>query len=336
MDSQLGRPPIHKPHNVPSRSSTSAPTRPAPPTPATPSTLRSPPGPPSTAVFIPEGEFQLNRHVVLPNNVTLDRRRQLVHDHHRPPDPGDRPRRLGRPHRPRHLRQVRRRRRQPERPHLELRHQGRRTGAARPRPGQRHRRCARRRLDRHRPVHRPHQGRPVVRRPVQRAHRHEQRDRQPDRGRPQPAQGVSHVLVQNNFFRNTGDDGMAMWSENAADHDNRFDHNTVQTPVLANGIAIYGGRDNTVSNNLVADPIREGSGLQVGSRFGATPFAGQPEVRRQHHGPGRHLRAQLEHRPRRDLDLRPGELDQRRTSRSRTTTSSTTPTTRSCWCPTSR
>ncbi|MDX6253784.1 MAG: hypothetical protein QOJ11_118 [Frankiales bacterium] len=87
-------------------------------------------------------------------------------------------------------------------------------------------------------------------------------------------QGISHVLVQNNFFRNTGDDAMAMWSEHDADHDNRFDHNTVQTPVLANGIAIYGGRDNAVSNNLVADPIREGSGLHIGSRFGATPFEG--------------------------------------------------------------
>ena len=48
----------------------------------------------------------------------------------------------------------------------------------------------------------------------------------------------------------------------------------MQTPVLANGIAIYGGTDNTVSNNLVADPIREGSGIQVGSRFGAEPFTG--------------------------------------------------------------
>ena len=45
---------------------------------------------------------------------------------------------------------------------------------------------------------------------------------------------------------------------------NTFDHNTVQTPTLANGIAIYGGTDNTVSNNLVADPIREGSGLHAG------------------------------------------------------------------------
>jgi hypothetical protein len=86
--------------------------------------------------------------------------------------------------------------------------------------------------------------------------------------------GISHVRVTNNFIRNTGDDGMAMWSEAHSDYGNRFDHNTVQTPVLANGIAIYGGHDNVVSDNLIADPIREGSALHAGSRFGATPFSG--------------------------------------------------------------
>ncbi len=87
--------------------------------------------------------------------------------------------------------------------------------------------------------------------------------------------GVTNSLAQNNFVRNTGDDGLAMWSQHTANANNVFDHNTVQTPTLANGIAIYGGTDNTLSNNLIADPIREGSGIQVGSRFGATPFAGQ-------------------------------------------------------------
>ncbi|HWD84076.1 MAG TPA: glycosyl hydrolase family 28-related protein [Kribbella sp.] len=86
--------------------------------------------------------------------------------------------------------------------------------------------------------------------------------------------GVSNVRATNNFVRNSGDDGMAMWSENLADHDNVYDHNTVQTPVLANDIAIYGGRDNAVTDNLVADPIREGSTLHAGSRFNATPFEG--------------------------------------------------------------
>jgi hypothetical protein len=86
--------------------------------------------------------------------------------------------------------------------------------------------------------------------------------------------GVTDSVVSNNFVRNTGDDGLALWSEKTEDARDTFDHNTVQTPVLANGIAIYGGTDNTVSNNLVADPVREGSAIQVGSRFGAEAFTG--------------------------------------------------------------
>jgi hypothetical protein len=86
--------------------------------------------------------------------------------------------------------------------------------------------------------------------------------------------GVTDSVVSNNFIRNTGDDALAMWSEKTEDSGNTFDHNTVQTPVLANGIALYGGTDNTVSDNLIADPIREGSGIQLGSRFGAEAFTG--------------------------------------------------------------
>ncbi len=93
-------------------------------------------------------------------------------------------------------------------------------------------------------------------------------------------QGVTNSRVVNSLIRNTADDGLAMWSQavrgqpGVADANNVFDHNTVQNPALANGIAVYGGRDNTVSNNIVADPVREGSGLHAGSRFGSTPFAG--------------------------------------------------------------
>jgi hypothetical protein len=86
--------------------------------------------------------------------------------------------------------------------------------------------------------------------------------------------GVTHSTASNNFIRNTGDDAMAMWSDGTEDANDTFDHNTIQTPVLANGIALYGGTDNTVSNNLIADPIREGSALQLGSRFGSQPFTG--------------------------------------------------------------
>ncbi|WP_367133516.1 glycosyl hydrolase family 28-related protein [Saccharothrix sp. HUAS TT1] len=87
--------------------------------------------------------------------------------------------------------------------------------------------------------------------------------------------GVTGSVVRNNFVRNTGDDGLAMWSEHQQDVGNRFERNTVQSPVLANGIALYGGTDNALVGNLVADPVREGSGIQLGSRFGAQPFTGQ-------------------------------------------------------------
>ena len=93
-------------------------------------------------------------------------------------------------------------------------------------------------------------------------------------------QGVTNSTVVNSLIRNTGDDALAMWSQTVGgrpqveDSGNVFDHNTIQSPVLANGIAVYGGRDNTVSNNVVADPVREGSGLHAGQRFGSTPFAG--------------------------------------------------------------
>ncbi|MFE1906844.1 glycosyl hydrolase family 28-related protein [Streptomyces gardneri] len=86
--------------------------------------------------------------------------------------------------------------------------------------------------------------------------------------------GVTDSLVRNNFIRNTGDDGIALWSEKTADARNTVARNTVQSPTLANGIAVYGGADTTFAGNLVADPVREGSGLHAGARFGAEPFTG--------------------------------------------------------------
>ncbi|PYC78257.1 mycodextranase [Streptomyces tateyamensis] len=90
--------------------------------------------------------------------------------------------------------------------------------------------------------------------------------------------GVTDSTISQNFVRNTGDDGIALWSQPAADQRDLIDHNTVQTPVLANGIALYGGTDLTVNGNLVADPVREGSAIHLGTRFDAVPFAGTVKV----------------------------------------------------------
>jgi hypothetical protein len=90
--------------------------------------------------------------------------------------------------------------------------------------------------------------------------------------------GVTDSVAAGNFIRNTGDDGLAMWSEKTENARDAFVANTVQTPTLANGIALYGGVDATVARNLVADPIREGSGIHLGTRFGAEPFAGKQAI----------------------------------------------------------
>ena len=87
--------------------------------------------------------------------------------------------------------------------------------------------------------------------------------------------GISHVIVEESFFRNNGDDGIASWAENLANHDIIIRHNTVVAPILANGVAIYGGHDIAVNDNLIADTLTEGGGLHLGNRFGAVPLSGK-------------------------------------------------------------
>jgi hypothetical protein len=87
--------------------------------------------------------------------------------------------------------------------------------------------------------------------------------------------GVSDAIVENFFIRNSGDDGLAAWSGGAADHHIAFRHNTVIAPILANGIALYGGHDLAIRSNLVADSVTEGGGLHLGNRFGAIPLSGR-------------------------------------------------------------
>jgi hypothetical protein len=86
--------------------------------------------------------------------------------------------------------------------------------------------------------------------------------------------GVTNSTVTNSDIRNTGDDGIATWADSSegADASDTISNNTVQLQMLANGIAIYGGHDNTVSGNLVVDTgITQGGGIQVGQRFNSTP-----------------------------------------------------------------
>ncbi|WP_420706208.1 discoidin domain-containing protein [Streptomyces sp. 351MFTsu5.1] len=80
------------------------------------------------------------------------------------------------------------------------------------------------------------------------------------------------VRVRNNFLRNQGDDALAMWSLYVPDTDSSFDNNTITQPNLANGIAIYGGTDIAVRNNLVSDTNALGSGIAISNQKFLDPF----------------------------------------------------------------
>lgn len=80
------------------------------------------------------------------------------------------------------------------------------------------------------------------------------------------------VRVRQNFLRNQGDDALAMWSLNAPDVDSSFENNTITQPNLANGIAIYGGTDITVRDNLISDTNALGSGIAISNQKFLDPF----------------------------------------------------------------
>jgi hypothetical protein len=92
--------------------------------------------------------------------------------------------------------------------------------------------------------------------------------------------GVTNSKVTNSDLRNLGDDGLATWADTNADANDSFDHDTVQYPILANGIAIYGGHDNFVTDNRVIDAgLTQGGGIHVAQRFASTPL-GRTDVLR--------------------------------------------------------
>ncbi|WIX84578.1 discoidin domain-containing protein [Amycolatopsis sp. DG1A-15b] len=85
---------------------------------------------------------------------------------------------------------------------------------------------------------------------------------------------VTNSTLRNNYLRNNGDDGLALWSNGQADAGNTIANNTVVQPNLANGIALYGGSNNTVSGNLVQDTNALGGGYLVANRFNSVPLSG--------------------------------------------------------------
>jgi hypothetical protein len=92
--------------------------------------------------------------------------------------------------------------------------------------------------------------------------------------------GTSDSVVEQCHIRNTGDDALATWSPSGdwssktLCRRNRFLHNTIELPWLANCIAIYGGADHEVTGNHLSGTVFSGGGVLVSSGFDALPFEG--------------------------------------------------------------
>lgn len=86
--------------------------------------------------------------------------------------------------------------------------------------------------------------------------------------------GTSNSVVTQNDIRNTGDDGIAMFSRGVADENILISWNTVSNPWLANHIAAYGGKDITISHNLLKDSVLNGGGVNISTNFKPQVFQG--------------------------------------------------------------
>jgi hypothetical protein len=93
--------------------------------------------------------------------------------------------------------------------------------------------------------------------------------------------GTSNSVVENSHFRNTGDDAIASWSPKGSgvNTNNVFRFNTVQVPWRANCIAIYGGADNKIEDNLCYDVVTY-PGILIAQQFNSNSFGGTTLIQR--------------------------------------------------------
>ncbi|RED64884.1 S-layer homology domain-containing protein [Cohnella lupini] len=100
--------------------------------------------------------------------------------------------------------------------------------------------------------------------------------------------GTSNSMIEQTHIRNSGDDSVALWSqkpegvseEESRTSGNTIRFNTIQLPWLADNVAIFGGRDNKVQDNVLADTVGFGAGIAVSTRFNPVAFDGTTTVER--------------------------------------------------------
>lgn len=104
--------------------------------------------------------------------------------------------------------------------------------------------------------------------------------------------GTRSTMIEQTHIRNSGDDSIALWSQRpddappeAPDDDYRTSNNTIrfntiQLPWLADNVAIFGGRDNKVQDNVISDTVGFGAGIAISTRFNPVAFDGTTIVER--------------------------------------------------------
>lgn len=91
------------------------------------------------------------------------------------------------------------------------------------------------------------------------------------------AQGTKNSTVKNSNIRGNGDDGFAIWSSisdgtnAAAEENNKFLNNTIESGWRAAGIGIFGGKGHEISGNFIKD-VFAGAGIRVNTVFAGHNF----------------------------------------------------------------
>ena len=91
------------------------------------------------------------------------------------------------------------------------------------------------------------------------------------------AQGTKNSTVKNSNIRGNGDDGLAIWSSisdgtnAAAEENNKFLNNIIESGWRAAGIGIFGGKGHEISGNLIKD-VFAGAGIRVNTVFAGHNF----------------------------------------------------------------
>ncbi|XID92703.1 RICIN domain-containing protein [Paenibacillaceae bacterium WGS1546] len=100
--------------------------------------------------------------------------------------------------------------------------------------------------------------------------------------------GTRNTMIEQMHIRNSGDDSIALWSQKLDElseaesrtSGNTVRFNTVQLPWLADNVAIFGGRDNKIQDNILSDTVGFGAGIALSTRFDPVAFDGATIVER--------------------------------------------------------